>query len=108
MLKQVDSRDNLLDDLNQTILREKLLREKRENKIRELSGIIDDSALEKERMLHANGALQDSLAVLETKIIEANVIKYNQKKIILSLLNFLLSFDLQLFFISKFSINFIT
>ena len=53
-------------------------------------------------MLHANGALQDSLAVLETKITEANVIKCHE--IMKCFFNFLLSKFF--FFFIKYSIIF--
>ena len=69
----MDSRDNLLNDLNQTLTNEKLLKEEKEFKIRQLDLDLKEFEFEKRRILCANGALQDALAVSETKINEAHV-----------------------------------
>ena len=63
----MESRDLLLADLNQSIAADKAVQFEVENTVRDLQLLLAEAELKKERMIYANGALQDSLAASEAK-----------------------------------------
>jgi hypothetical protein len=66
-MHKVESRDQLLADLNQSIAAEKTVQLEAESAVRDLQLLLAEAELKKERMIYANEALQDSLAAAEAK-----------------------------------------
>ena len=73
----MESRDSLLSDLGQCIATDKAAQVEAENALKELQGALSEAELKRERIVHANGALQDSLAAAEAKEKHATVRNYN-------------------------------
>ena len=69
----MESRDSLLSDLGQCIATDKAAQVEAENALKELQVALAEAELKRERIVHANGALQDSLAAAEAKEKNATV-----------------------------------
>ena len=66
---QLENRDSLITALNNNLSQLKSDYEKQDRNIHELNNKLNQLEEEKNRILHANGALQDTLAFAETKIV---------------------------------------
>ena len=53
--------------MNQSLAAEKVVQFEAESAVRDLQLLLAEAELKKERMIYANGALQDSLAAAEAK-----------------------------------------
>lgn len=67
LVSQVESRDTLIADLGHGMIVEKALQVEAEGAIRDLRATLAEAEVKKDRMFHANSALQDTLATSESK-----------------------------------------